>query len=1012
MRSEHYIKAADRLLREIIELNVSKSSLGEGGRGNALSIFRMDSFLGESNDDALASMLQDGLLLACPDIYAETLLTISWGEPTIMQQRLQVSASKLRPEQRGKVLQATLLKAEVALLRTMIDLSVEPLVDTEVLFVQQFNRYNLPEYHSHEHVRAREHEVADPNMIERSMGLVQTRETFQRVYEKIRQMGLLTKPKRSRPRMSIKQVAQRGRCHAQVVPQDPSKGMDDSQPGFARYGSEVAVDHIYHAVVKIQAQYRGLALRGRRSHTHYPQVGAVACHVLSKSVPLYAGHLRSRQAAGILLPKWTDLMMWAVLAGRPDMATLLWEKCKHPMLSALMASQACAVLATNPAFSADSAELLDHSHRYENLAIGVLEAVHEPSSALPLLTLVPWLQSSTKDDAARPPMLRSAKDASGDTGDEVIPIWSKSPLELAVAEDSPEDTQEACMHFVSHRHSQYVLEQYFVGEFPGSNAKIRQDAGLMAIMLQACLPLIPGTVVEVESVNSSPNQPAVIEHLQTHRRSGLLGRVDRLNFMSSLRSVDAKRSDWAVSWREHEAEEYEHDMLPLVQELKKQLQHSPMQDFTDLVDLVADLRSVRFLHFYSVPKVKFAVHFAAHVAYVAFLTYTLILHNEENRSIAFSSWMRSRGQLERISTQEKIFFLWTAATVIGELNELNVHWKVTGTISQGVSRYLSNVWNLFDLALATLVAITFSLRLLCDNADDAETERFGDGCSDVLLVLPRNLYAVILIIAYFRVMPYLRYYQSVGVLTIVLSSMARDIKLFFAILMIISGGYMCAFAVLLPSMMDQPWTHLASTMSIWQPFWGVFGAFDLERMEEEIGYEMPTRAVAPLLLWIYLFGTTIVLVNLLIAQMSDTYNRVTTQGTIRWHFERASLISEFKDTKLPAPAPLNVVWLVLVELPRFLYNSFKGKSTMADSGYKMIPNANDLQMYQRKEIEVARTFLAATKKQAESTTEAKLDALKAQIAALEDAGASRYEKLNGRIEHIISKMESVDGQKK
>ena len=60
----------------------------------------------ETNDDHLASMIQSGLLSACSDIHTETLLTVSWGEPDIMQQRLEVSAAKLKPEQRGEVLQA------------------------------------------------------------------------------------------------------------------------------------------------------------------------------------------------------------------------------------------------------------------------------------------------------------------------------------------------------------------------------------------------------------------------------------------------------------------------------------------------------------------------------------------------------------------------------------------------------------------------------------------------------------------------------------------------------------------------------------------------------------------------------------------------------------------------------------------------------------------------------------------------------------------------------------------
>lgn len=508
------------------------------------------------------------------------------------------------------------------------------------------------------------------------------------------------------------------------------------------------------------------------------------------------------------------------------------------------------------------------------MAIGIVDVIREPSDAAPLLTLLPWAKVPMQHHPDR---------------DNLMLLWNKSPLELAVAEEESESIQ--CMRFVSHRHSQFVLEQYFIGEFPGSCAKVAADASLSAIILQACLPLLPGTVVEVYPVDVKPNEKSAPEHRFSFRNALSLpdivrrwsGRVQRL-----APSTPSLRRVYPGDLMNHhhpgeaarEADEWDRDLLPLVQELNKLSQLGAKQLSNELSDIVGDLRSIRFLHYYNVPKVKFALHFAAYILYVIHLSQMLIYQNspgaDSNVRSAFASWMRHSGQLEMVTTQERFFFFWTITMVIGEFSEITAHYKATASVVEAVANYLNSFWNLIDLLLCLLVVTTYSLRLTCGYNESDAPGAVYNSCSPTMIALPRNLYAIILIIAYFRVMPYLRYYQSVGVLTIVLGSMAADVKLFFAVLMLITGGFSLAFAVLLPANMNQQWYHLGSSISLWQPFWGLFGQFDLAELEETIGPEMPTRLVAPLLLWCYLFTATIVLVNLLIAQMSDTYNRVTT----------------------------------------------------------------------------------------------------------------------------------------
>ena len=62
---------------------------------------------------------------------------------------------------------------------------------------------------------------------------------------------------------------------------------------------------------------------------------------------------------------------------------------------------------------------------------------------------------------------------------------------------------------------------------------------------------------------------------------------------------------------------------------------------------------------------------------------------------------------------------------------------------------------------------------------------------------------------------------------------------------------------------------------------------------------------------LYMLVTTVVLINLLIAMMSDTYQRIQQQSDVEWKFGLAKLIRSMHRTDM-SPSPINLVttWLV------------------------------------------------------------------------------------------------------
>ena len=310
---------------------------------------------------------------------------------------------------------------------------------------------------------------------------------------------------------------------------------------------------------------------------------------------------------------------------------MLWAKAEYPLRAALMASQLCQRLSTNPKLRADSDELTASYMAYEDLAIELLDAVRESDDAAPLLTLMPWEWSAGKGKGGVGRML----------------LWDCSPLDSSSMEDGL--LSLPCMRFVAHRHSQYTLDKYFAGDYPGSKARIRHSATLIGIAIQALLPFIPGTVVEVmpvvEKKNAKLHGAEVEKEYQSQLGDGEMD-PDLIDAIDAIAHAGA-----AVAAEQAEALEGTFD------------------------DMVRDLSSWRWLHFYSVPKVKFTVHFCFYTAYMFYAAFVL---------------MRQHSAEGAISGYEIFLWVWALSRQVGEVYELD------DFSFGGVRMYIRDFWNQLD----------------------------------------------------------------------------------------------------------------------------------------------------------------------------------------------------------------------------------------------------------------------------------------------------------------------------
>ena len=90
------------------------------------------------------------------------------------------------------------------------------------------------------------------------------------------------------------------------------------------------------------------------------------------------------------------------------------------------------------------------------------------------------------------------------------------------------------------------------------------------------------------------------------------------------------------------------------------------------------------------------------------------------------------------------------------------------------------------------------------------------------------------------------------------------------------------------------------------PFWAVYGEFgDLDGISRHGSF------AGTGLMWVYAFVSEILLVNLLIAMMTETYTQIRKNATHEFRFQRILIIDEFMGTVYHIPPPLSLPFLIM-----------------------------------------------------------------------------------------------------
>ncbi|CAD5112623.1 unnamed protein product [Dimorphilus gyrociliatus] len=209
-----------------------------------------------------------------------------------------------------------------------------------------------------------------------------------------------------------------------------------------------------------------------------------------------------------------------------------------------------------------------------------------------------------------------------------------------------------------------------------------------------------------------------------------------------------------------------------------------------------------------------------------------------------------------------------------------------------IINYLSSNWNIIDILSIICFFTSFTLRCLLG------IEKF---------VLVRIFYGITLILMSSRVLQFMNYIKFLGPKVLTMLEMTKDLVRF----LMVAGVFLLSFGVAYQAMVGKWVKYSGKAINILaaifgDPFWRIFGELNLEKLNEDSGRHDILSWLLPILIGVYLIVMNILLINLLIAIFSSSYNRIEQETELLWSVQSVKLTFEYLE-ELYIPPPLNLI---------------------------------------------------------------------------------------------------------
>uniref|UniRef100_A0A8C1Q464 Transient receptor potential cation channel, subfamily C, member 7b n=1 Tax=Cyprinus carpio TaxID=7962 RepID=A0A8C1Q464_CYPCA len=363
------------------------------------------------------------------------------------------------------------------------------------------------------------------------------------------------------------------------------------------------------------------------------------------------------------------------------------------------------------------------------------------------------------------------------------------------------------------------------------------------------------------------------------------------------------------------------------------------------------------------PFMKFVAHAVSFTIFLGLLVLNASDRFEGVKNLPNETITDHPRQVFRVKTTQ---FSWTELLIMKWV--LGMIWSECKEIwTDGPREYVMHLWNVLDFGMLSIFVASFTARFMAflkaskaqlyvdlhvPNHDISNASLPADIAyftyarnrwrpSDPQLI-SEGLYAIAVVLSFSRIAYILPANESFGPLQISLGRTVKDIFKFMVIFIMVFVAFMIGMFNLYSYYLGAKYNPAFTTVeeSFKTLFWSIFGLSEVisvvlkydHKFIENIGY---------VLYGVYNVTMVVVLLNMLIAMINNSYQEIEEDSDVEWKFARAKLWLSYFDEGRTLPAPFNLVptpksfYYLIIWVKSCLIQLCKGKGHRHDNELEM-----------------------------------------------------------------------------